>query len=204
MVSHDIDEAIKLGDKVAVFRGGKLVQVDHPDTLLAHPCDDFVGAFVGQDSTLKRLLLVKAGDAATQAETARGAMPLARALELMDETDSRYLTVTDANRGALGYVTRRLARSAEGPCGEHLRAFATTVSADDNLRIVLSKMYQFNSSWLPVLDPDGSYIGEVTQDSIADYLSSGRSRGQPRQTAIVSPALAAQESATAKVAQSHQ
>ncbi|SEK05392.1 osmoprotectant transport system ATP-binding protein [Paraburkholderia diazotrophica] len=54
MVSHDIDEAIKLGDRVAVFRRGKLVQYDHPDTLLAHPRDDFVGQFVGADSTLKR------------------------------------------------------------------------------------------------------------------------------------------------------
>jgi ABC-type proline/glycine betaine transport system ATPase subunit len=59
MVSHDIDEAIKLGDKIAIFRAGKLLQIDHPDTLLAHPVDDFVSNFVGQDSTLKRLLLVR-------------------------------------------------------------------------------------------------------------------------------------------------
>lgn len=70
MVSHDIDEAIKLGDKVAVFRAGKLVQFDNPDTLLARPKDDFVSAFVGQDHTLKRLLLVRAGEAATTPPTA--------------------------------------------------------------------------------------------------------------------------------------
>ncbi|MDB5765489.1 MAG: proV, partial [Collimonas fungivorans] len=51
MVSHDIDEAIKLGDKIAIFRAGKLVQVDRPDTLLARPKDEFVGSFVGQDAT---------------------------------------------------------------------------------------------------------------------------------------------------------
>ena len=51
MVSHDIDEAIKLGDKVAVFKSGRLLQYDHPDTLLAHPADEFVSAFTGQDST---------------------------------------------------------------------------------------------------------------------------------------------------------
>ena len=52
---------------------------------------------------------------------------------------------------------------------------------DDNLRIVLSKMYQFSASWMPVLDGDGAYIGEITQDSIAAYLSSGRSRQQTGQ-----------------------
>ncbi len=78
MVSHDIDEAIKLGDKVAVFRRGQLVQFDHPDALLAHPADDFVQAFVGHDNTLKRLLLVRAGDAATMPPSCRPDMSLAR------------------------------------------------------------------------------------------------------------------------------
>ena len=104
MVSHDIDEAIKLGDRIAVFRRGQLVQYDHPDTLLARPRDEFVAQFV--HSTLKRLLLVKAGDAATQPETARVDTPLAHALAVMDETDCRYLTVLDDAGRALGYVTR--------------------------------------------------------------------------------------------------
>ncbi|GAB7535905.1 osmoprotectant ABC transporter ATP-binding protein OsmV [Burkholderia sp. 3C] len=183
MVSHDIDEAIKLGDRVAVFRRGQLVQYAHPDTLLAHPKDEFVGQFVGADSTLKRLLLVKAGDAATQPPTARPDTSLADAFTIMDENDSRYLTVVDDAQRALGFVARRTARGAAGTCGERLVAFPATVSGEENLRIVLSKMYQFRSSWMPVLDPDGAYVGEVTQDSIADYLSSGRSRQQTGQPA---------------------
>lgn len=182
MVSHDIDEAIKLGDKVAVFRRGQLVQFDHPDTLLAQPKDEFVSAFVGHDSTLKRLLLVKASDAATHAKTVHRDTPLAHALDVMDETDNRYVTVTDDARRALGYVSRRVARegaSTPARCGDRMREFAATVNAEDNLRVVLSKMFEVNSSWLPVVDPDGGYLGEITQDSIADYLSSGRSRGVP-------------------------
>jgi osmoprotectant transport system ATP-binding protein len=196
MVSHDIDEAIKLGDKVAVFRHGKLVQFDHPDTLLAHPRDEFVGAFVGADSTLKRLLLVKAGDAATQPETGKADTPMSNAYQIMEENDNRHLTVLDDNRHALGYVQRRVARTGQGACGDHLKLFTATVSVEDNLRIVLSRMYQFNSSWMPVIDVDGQYVGEVTQDSIADYLSSGRSRHQTGQpAAIVSPAVVAAQAA---------
>ncbi|MCX5540795.1 ABC transporter ATP-binding protein [Paraburkholderia sp. CNPSo 3076] len=192
MVSHDIDEAIKLGDRIAVFRRGRLVQYDHPDTLLARPHDDFVAQFVGQDSTLKRLLLVKAGDAATQPETARAETPLSHAFAAMDESDSRYLTVLDEVQHALGFVARRAARGAEGVCGDRITPFPATVSVDDNLRIVLSKMYQFRASWMPVLDAEGAYVGEITQDSIADYLSSGRSRQQTGQppSAAVRPAAA--------------
>lgn len=178
MVSHDIDEAIKLGDRIAIFRGGKLIQNDHPDALLAHPQDDFVSAFVGQDSTLKRLLLVRAGDAATDAQSAPLDTPAQRAAQIMDDADWRYLTLTDAQGRAVGYVRRREARQAEGSCAELMREFASTAAPDENLRIVLSKMYQFGISWMPVVDADGRYVGEVTQESIAEYLSSGRSRSQ--------------------------
>ncbi|WP_118186037.1 betaine/proline/choline family ABC transporter ATP-binding protein [Paraburkholderia phosphatilytica] len=185
MVSHDIDEAIKLGDRVAVFRRGKLVQYDHPDTLLAHPDDDFVSQFVGADSTLKRLLLVKAGDAATTPETARPDTPLSQAFASMDEHDFRYLTVVDNTFHARGFVSRRAARNAEGLCQDKLVEFPATVADNDNLRIVLSKMYEFRTSWMPVLDGDGVYVGEVTQDSIADYLSSGRSRHQTGMAPVI-------------------
>ncbi|KAJ18702.1 ATP-binding cassette domain-containing protein [Pseudomonas aeruginosa] len=187
MVSHDIDEAIKLGDKVAVFKSGRLLQYDHPDTLLAHPADEFVSAFTGQDSTLKRLLLVRAEDAADSSlVTARPQTPVAEALELMDENDRRYLIVVDDQGKGLGYVRRKDLRRQEGTCAPFVTPFRVTASHDEHLRILLSRMYEFNSSWLPVLDPDQQFLGEVTQESIADYLSSGRSRGG--KGLIVSPA----------------
>jgi len=194
MVSHDIDEAIKLGDRVAVFRRGRLVQFDHPDALLAHPADDFVQAFVGHDNTLKRLLLVRAGDAATLAQSCAPDMPLAQAFGLMDEADVRQLPVVDAARRALGYVTRRDARGGQGTCADAMRPFKATAAFDEHLRIVLSRMYQHNTSWLPVLDADGVYLGEVTQESIADYLSSGRSRGN---AAVIRPPQTPPERAAA-------
>jgi len=177
MVSHDIDEAIKLGDKVAVFRAGKLVQFDNPDTLLARPKDDFVGAFVGQDHTLKRLLLVRAGEAATTPATAQPDVSCDQALALMDDQDSRYLTIIDADNRALGYLTRRDVRGNTGVAEDMVRPFTMNAAPDENLRVVLSKMYKHSTSWMPVIANDGSYLGEVTQDSIASYLSSGKSRG---------------------------
>ena len=57
-VTHDIDEAILLGDRIAILReGGVLAQYDTPEALLAHPADDFVARFVGADRGLKRLAL---------------------------------------------------------------------------------------------------------------------------------------------------
>jgi osmoprotectant transport system ATP-binding protein len=61
-VSHDIDEAVKMADRIAIFRAGKLVQFGQPDELLAHPADDFVASFVGRDRTLKRLRRIRVRD----------------------------------------------------------------------------------------------------------------------------------------------
>jgi len=64
-VSHDIDEAVKMADRIAIFHLGRLVQFAAPDELLAHPADAFVANFVGSDRTLKRLRLIRVRDVMT-------------------------------------------------------------------------------------------------------------------------------------------
>jgi osmoprotectant transport system ATP-binding protein len=62
-VTHDIDEAILLGDRIAILhQGGVLVQYDTPDAILAHPADSFVEQFIGEDRALRRLALRRVGD----------------------------------------------------------------------------------------------------------------------------------------------
>lgn len=178
LVSHDIDEALKLGDRIAVFGQGKIVQCASPDELLASPKNDFVGSFVGQDRTLKRLLLVQAGDVTDQQPTitVKRATPLAEAFALMDENDMRSVTVVDNDGKPLGFVKRREARHASGNCELLLHTFRVTGKAEENLRVVLSKLYEHTTVWMPIVDEDGRYSGEISQDYIADYLSSGRTR----------------------------
>ena len=170
LVSHDIDEALKLGDRIAVFGQGKIVQCASPDELLASPKNDFVGSFVGQDRTLKRLLLVQAGDVTDQQPTitVKRATPLAEAFALMDENDMRSVTVVDNDGKPLGFVKRREARHASGNCDSLLHTFRVTARAEENLRVVLSKLYEHNTVWMPIVDEDGRYSGEISQDYIAD------------------------------------
>lgn len=178
LVSHDIDEALKLGDRIAVFGQGKIVQCASPDELLATPRNDFVGSFVGQDRTLKRLLLVSAGDVTDQQPTitVKRSTPLAEAFGTMDDNDMRSVTVVDDEGKPLGFVKRREARNASGTCIDILHTFKVTGRAEENLRVVLSKLYEHNTTWMPIVDENGRYSGEISQDYIADYLSSGRTR----------------------------
>jgi osmoprotectant transport system ATP-binding protein len=111
-VTHDIDEAILLGDRVAILReGGRLAQIDTPERLLAHPADEFVAQFVGADRGLKRLSLTRlaeieldapngaAGPAASPETTLRDA------LSLMLSEGSRSLVVLGPDGRPRGVLT---------------------------------------------------------------------------------------------------
>jgi osmoprotectant transport system ATP-binding protein len=111
-VTHDIDEAIRMGDRIAIMRDGALVQYDTPEAILAHPADAFVEEFVGTDRALKRLALITT---ATAVERSAGPLPAAsipaeatlrEALALMLSTGVDALAVTGPGRApASGIVT---------------------------------------------------------------------------------------------------
>ncbi|WP_028534536.1 ABC transporter ATP-binding protein [Paludibacterium yongneupense] len=177
LVSHDIDEAIKLGDMVAVFRQGRIVQCASADEILARPADEFVASFVGQDRSLKRLLLVQAGQVAAmqKTQTATLSSTVAVAFAEMDDSELLHLTVVDANGLPLGFIKRRDAKSGKGTCKDYLQAIAVTSLEGDNLRVVLSRLYEHNLTWMPVVDGDGRYCGEVSQEYITGYLNADHS-----------------------------
>jgi osmoprotectant transport system ATP-binding protein len=83
-VTHDIDEAIRMGDLIAIMRDGALVQCDPPERLLAAPKDAFIAEFVGADRALKRLALITAGAAAISASATPGAPAVLPSASLRD------------------------------------------------------------------------------------------------------------------------
>ncbi len=116
-VTHDIDEALRMGDRIAILRDGALVQFGTPETILAEPADAFVEAFVGADRALKRLALVTAHAAS---EPVAGAAPsgtiaadasLRDALALMFSSGADALAVVGPGGETLGVVTLARIRS---------------------------------------------------------------------------------------------
>jgi osmoprotectant transport system ATP-binding protein len=116
-VTHDIDEAIKMGDRIAILRqGGKLAQYDTPAEILTNPADEFVAEFVGADRALKRLGLstladielppldgVSVGDGAVDLTTT-----VRDALSQLLASGGSPLKVVDSDGHAAGVVTLEL------------------------------------------------------------------------------------------------
>jgi osmoprotectant transport system ATP-binding protein len=113
-VTHDIDEAIKLGDRIAILReGGVLAQYDTPDRILAHPADEFVTRFVGADRGLKRLALRRLDEIELEpvdgvppdGPRAPGSTTLRDALSLMMAEGADPLVVVDAAGEPIGLLS---------------------------------------------------------------------------------------------------
>jgi osmoprotectant transport system ATP-binding protein len=171
-VTHDIDEAIKMGDRVCVLReGGVLAQYDPPDVLLAKPVDDFVAQFVGADRGLKRLSLRRVGDlellpapAAKEgddAETARAAVTGAgyETLVVVDDDDRPrgFLPVDRLGGGTVD--------------ASYMRPLGAVGRPEMPLRDALSIMLSQTGSHLLIVGDDGRVAGYVSADLISEALA---------------------------------
>jgi osmoprotectant transport system ATP-binding protein len=110
-VTHDIDEAIKIGDRIAIFRqGGKLAQYDTPEEILRRPADDFVAEFVGHDRALKVLSLHTLADLEfgppRDGPHAPASTTLRDALSLLIQAHADVVAVTDESGTVIGSVTK--------------------------------------------------------------------------------------------------
>jgi osmoprotectant transport system ATP-binding protein len=120
-VTHDIDEAIKMGDRIAIMRDGCLVQIDTPDNLLAAPADEFVADFVGADRGLKRLRVWTLNDlkldpwSGTMLPAAPAGTTLRDALSLMLTEGATRVTVTGQDGAVMGCVSLERIAAMLGP-----------------------------------------------------------------------------------------
>jgi osmoprotectant transport system ATP-binding protein len=165
-VTHDIEEAAKLGDRIAVLSKGAVVeQYDTPAEILGRPATPFVADFVGADRGVRRLAVVKV-------ETSDLAdPPIVSPSATMDEvrrvavdSDAKTAVVVDGDGRLVGWVSA--ATGTEGSVESHTEKFAVQAPLGTTLRAALGEMLQNDVRWLPVIDEDDRYLGVLTPNRI--------------------------------------
>ena len=171
-VSHDIDEAIKMGDRIAIFREGKLVQHSTPDDLLAAPKNAFVESFLGEDRALKRLNLVRVREIVTdEIGTVTPGDTLETALaKIEDYGYQNSILMVNERKQPAGIISRSIARTTKGYCRDHFQAIPAVIGLDDDLRKVASLMFAHDITWLPCINAEGQACGQITQRAMTRHL----------------------------------
>ncbi|HTE68915.1 MAG TPA: ABC transporter ATP-binding protein [Actinomycetes bacterium] len=170
-VTHDIDEAIKMGERVAVFKpGGKLAQFDTAETVLEAPADEFVARFVGSDRSLKRLSLSRVRDIPLEHPvTVRAGTDGAEIERQLDHASTPYLLMVDDQERPVGWLWRQdLGRGPVGP--ERASSPEPLLDPDSTLRDALSAMLGSAVQEGLVVDADGRLLGSVSVEAVGNVL----------------------------------
>ena len=174
-VTHDIDEAIKMGDRIAIMRSGKLVQYDTPDTILAHPINRFVRDFVGTDRTLKRLGLVRIRNLMqSHPLTCTFDSTVEEVAQCFQDYGGNSLFIVDKDDGTLkGWVDKEEIRENVSLVDAMYEApwIDIAVREDATAREALSAMVARGFRITPVVDRHGRLVGTITLKALQDLAS---------------------------------
>ena len=168
-VSHDLDEALRIGNRICIMEGGRVVQVGTSDDILQRPADEYVKAFFNGVDTNKYLT---AKDVAQKEQVTIFDRPddpangFSAALERMRIYDRVYAFVLDEQHKVLGIVSAESLMACIDKPRKKLRDALlpdkVTISGNTPLNEVLKKVVEYPFP-LPVVDDNGEYIGAITK-----------------------------------------
>jgi len=174
-VTHDIDEALKLGTRIALIREGKIVQLDTPDRLLRTPENDFVRDFIGRDRLIRQPETLKVEDIMNpNPVTMLPTHGLAEGLDLMRKRRVDSLLIIDRFKKLIGIVTiKDMQQNLNQACqlAEIMTSEIITVVEGTGVREALDIMAGKRVGYLPVVDRQGRLKGLITRTSLVNVLA---------------------------------
>ena len=174
-ISHDLDEAMRIGNRIAIMKDGHVVQVGTPEEILRNPADDYVRSFTqGVDASI----VFKAADVARQSQTViqeKSGKGLRAALRDLEDSDREYGYVVSANRQFKGIVSidsLRSARDGSGqlqPLSQAFLADVDVVQGDELVANLLGRVAKPHYP-LPVVDDKGVFLGAISRTRLLRFL----------------------------------
>jgi osmoprotectant transport system ATP-binding protein len=184
-VTHDIDEAIKMGDRIAILKEQSVIaQHDTPEAILAGPADQFVEDFLGSGATLKGLNLMRTREIELDdVVTVKDPTTRDEVLRALESTDAAWVLYLDEKSRPLRWLDRQSLQEV-GDLRTAGKAVRVTVEPEDTLRDALEKMLQSAVGTACCVNPDGSYRGVVRVETLVEIIDRLQRSERERQAAV--------------------
>lgn len=175
-VTHDMDEAIKIADKICIMRNGNILQYDTPETILKYPVDDYVANFVGKNRIWSSPEYIKIEDIMIESPvTAIDSLSVSKCMDKMkkNRVDSLLLLENETKK-LIGIVTAKKLRTIEERTKEakqYMQSNFPILYPDQCILDALKMVKEENVSRIPVVDQDGYLKGLITKGSLVTALS---------------------------------
>jgi len=174
-VTHDMDEAIKLADRICIMRDGEIVQFDTPEEILRHPKDEYVESFIGKNKIWSSPEFIKAEDIMIEDPVSiSGKRTLLQGIEIMRGRKVDSLLITDRDRVLQGLIKLKNIQTIPDKSQrieDVMEGEIIAVNEHDSLLDVLEVMNQEETGYLPVTDATGKLRGLITRSSLLSVLS---------------------------------
>ncbi|OPL09324.1 MAG: glycine betaine ABC transporter ATP-binding protein [Firmicutes bacterium ML8_F2] len=173
-VTHDIDEAIKMGDTIAVMREGQLIQHATPSDLLSTPANEFVENLVGRNRSIKRLHLIRIReilDEVGRVDPATVDMSVDDIKKRINESDIRSVMVVDKNNKLKGIIgINDLKKKTGEAAADYVQEVADSITDDATLNDALSVMLECGEGYVAVVNEDDQYQGTITLGDLLNVV----------------------------------
>lgn len=174
-VTHDMDEAIKIADKICIMHKGEVIQYDTPENILKNPCNDFVSEFIGKNRIWSSPEFIRSKDIMIENPIACSKnISLLKCIEKMRSSKVDSLMVIDKSNHLLGVVTAKQIQNKTDRSvlvEEIMNDEFVKVSPDDTIIDILETIKANKISQIPVLDNNGLLKGIITKSSLVTTLS---------------------------------
>lgn len=174
MVTHDMDEAIKLADRIVIMSHGEVVQLDTPNNILSHPANDFVRDFIGENRLIQDRPNVRTVDEAMiRPITITAEKSISEAIELMRDRRVDTLFIVDNQNVMLGHVdiedllvSHKKYQSLSQIMRTNTYSVRSGVMLQDTVRTILKR----NIRIIPVVDNNNRIVGVITRANLVDIV----------------------------------